>query len=87
MPRTLRVTTPDQIVPDRPQKAVRGRTARIAAYRAQRQAEAPEKPAEPLTAKPVMETMQAPPAEAGPIIWAKTPWYPPRDVIPYCLDQ
>lgn len=103
--RTLIVKgSPDDITPNRPQKPVRGRAARIAAYRAQRQQKPAEEAVQPL--KPAVEVVEEPkPRTAPPPVahtspvgdpeivleqtyWpARIPYYPPRDTIPYRLDQ
>jgi len=98
----------EEIIPNRPQKPVKGRRARIAAYREQRrqatvpnpeEAARPRKPAvvevrEPKPGKtpapPVASTSPGGDAETVPeqTYWpARHPHYPPRDTIPYCLDQ
>lgn len=96
--------SPEDITPNRPQKPVRGRAARIAAYRAARRSTPAEDPAQPR--KAAVEVVEertptpAPPpsAHTSPVgdpeivleqtYWpARTPYYAPRDTIPYRLEQ
>lgn len=80
MGRTLRVLdSPEDIIPDRPQKPVRGRAARIAAMREARQSPPTGTPATPRRVGKPVEV-----AEPGPIVWAKP--NPVYHSIPYCLD-